>query len=289
MLSELGRIGPFVIRTYTVLLDLAILAGLGIMAAQGKQIENRSARWLDCGLAALVSGLIFGRLGHVLIYLDYFTDHTQEIYQVWRGGLDWHGAVIGGILGLALFTRLFGMRFRQVSDTVALILPLGAALIYTGCLMVSCGHGREVSSLSDYPPFLVAELSDLYGVNAPRLMSQLYGIVLSLVLLGIAFLLASLIRREGVRFWPVLALLGLGAFGIGFTRGDAIPMVGPLRLDQLLDLGIVLIGIVGTLIAPRGTQPKPKDKRTLPRNYKRALPRNYQGQAPQQINDDYET
>jgi phosphatidylglycerol:prolipoprotein diacylglycerol transferase len=281
MLSELGRIGPFVIRTYTVLLDLAILAGLGIMAWQGKRIEDRPARWIDSGLAALVGGIVFGRLGHVLIYLAYFADHTQEMVQVWRGGLDWHGAVLGGLLGLALATRLFDLRFRQVSDVAAFILPLGAALIYTGCLMVSCGHGREVSSLSDYPPFLVAELSDLYGVNAPRLMSPLYGAVFSLVLLIAAFLFARQIRREGVRFWLVLALLGLVAFGIGFTRGDAIPMVGPLRLDQLLDLGIVLVGIAGSLIATqerrqpdkprreRKAKKKPPPPRALPRDYRR--------------------
>jgi prolipoprotein diacylglyceryltransferase len=115
--------------------------------------------------------------------------------------------------------------------------------------MVSCGHGREVSSLSDYPPFLVAELSDLYGVNAPRLMTPLYGAVISLVLLALAFLLARAVKREGIRFWLILALLGLGAYGIGFTRGDAILMIGMLRLDQLLDLGIFTVGIVGTLIA----------------------------------------
>lgn len=279
MLSELGRIGPFVIRTYTALLDLAILAGLGIMAWQGKRIDNRPARRIDSSLAALVGGIVLGRLGHVLIYLAYFDDHTSEIVQIWRGGLDWHGAVLGGLLGLALSTRLFRLRFRQVSDVAAFILPLGATLIYTGCLMVSCGHGREVSSLSDYPPFLVAELSDLYGVNAPRLMSPLYGAVFSLLLLAATFLFAGLIQREGIRFWLVLALLGLVAFGIGFTRGDAIPMIGLLRLDQLLDLGIVLVGIAGTLIATRDNPPQDKPRRERKRKIRRppprALPRNY--------------
>lgn len=249
MVSELGRIGPFVIRTYTLFLDLAILAGLGILTWEGWRIDDEPVEWIDSGLAALVSGIILGRLGHVVVHWGYFYEHANEIMQVWRGGLDWHGAVIGGMIALAISCAVRRLSFRRMMDVMAFILPLGTVLVYAGCSMASCGHGREVASLADYPPYLVAEWPDLYGIVAPRFASQRYGVGLGVVLLLVAGLLSRLLRRPGVRFWPVLALLGLGAFGIGFTRGDSVPSAGALRLDQVLDLAVVGLGLVGTVLA----------------------------------------
>jgi phosphatidylglycerol:prolipoprotein diacylglycerol transferase len=168
--------------------------------------------------------------------------------QVWRGGLDWHAALLGGLIGLALVCRWRGVRFPAALDALALALPLGAALTYTGCLMVSCGHGREVTSLADYPWPIALELPDLYGVILPRLASQLYGVAWSLIVLGIAAILTRRIRRGGVSFWPVLGLIAAGAFAIGFTRGDAAPTVGALRLDQALDLAVIGVALLGTIL-----------------------------------------
>lgn len=249
MAPELGQIGPFVIRTYTLFLDAAILLGLGILVWQGHHRDRRAAAWLDAGIATVLGGLIIGRIGHVMIYWAYFTHHVAQAFEIWRGGIDWHAAILGGIVGLALMCQIRRMRFRAVTDVLAFVLPIGALLTYTGCWMVSCGHGREVTSLADYPSVVAAELPDIYGVVAPRLASQLYGVAWSIMLLLAAYLLARSIKRSGVRAWVVLALLGIGAFVIGYTRGDDIQQVGALRLDQVLDLAIAALGLLGAFLA----------------------------------------
>jgi phosphatidylglycerol:prolipoprotein diacylglycerol transferase len=257
MKPYLGSIGPIRLSTYTLLLDLAILAGLTILAWRGKRLDNRPNAWLDAGLAALVGGVIGGRLGHVGIHWAYFYEHPSEIYQVWLGGLDWHGAVVLGLAGLFLTARLRGLTVRALLDALAFALPLGAALTFGGCLLARCAYGREVASLADYPAWLAAELPDLYGVSAPRLLSQGYGIVLGVVLLLVTWGLSRLFRREGVIFWLALTLLGLGAFGIGMTLGDSQPMVGPLRLDQVLDLAIAGLSLIAALITGIHRRPEP--------------------------------
>lgn len=245
MAPELWRIGPFTLRTYTFLIDLAVLIGLGALTWQGWRSERRPTAWLDAGLVTLAGGAIAGRMGHVAMQWGYFSAHPDEIVRVWRGGIDWHSAMLGGLAGLALGCRLWRINWRQALEALALSLPLGATLSYAACLMGSCAHGREVASLAFYPPFVAAELPDLYGIIAPRLNSQLLGIVLGLAVLVVVSRLGRLTRRPGLRFWIALALLGLGTFGIGFTRGDAVPMIGSLRLDQALDLGMVAIGMIG--------------------------------------------
>jgi phosphatidylglycerol---prolipoprotein diacylglyceryl transferase len=251
MNAELGRIGPFAFRTYSLILDLTILLALGVLVWHGQRREQRGTAWLDAGLGALIGGIVLGRAGHVAVYWQYYSIHVDQVLQLARGGIDWHTAVLGGLIGLTLVCRWRKVNFREVTDVLALVLPLGAALVYTGCLMTSCGHGREVESLVGYPPLVVMELPDLFGVIAPRLASQVYGIAWSVVVLILTLTLFRRIERPGVRLWVVLTLLGLGAFAIGFTRGDEAPYVGPLRLDQVLDLGTVALGIlmmVGMLI-----------------------------------------
>ncbi|MBN1428984.1 MAG: prolipoprotein diacylglyceryl transferase [Anaerolineae bacterium] len=251
MFPEIGHIGPIVIRTYTLLLDLAVLIGLGALARHGQHAEGKPGRWVDIGLLALVGGLIGGRLEHVAIHWAYFAEHPNEIVRIWQGGIGWHGAVLLGLLILAIGGVARNIKLAALTDALSIPLALGSLLIYTGCLGNRCGHGREVESLADYPFFLAMELPDMYGVVAPRLASQLYGVAFSIIMLMIALLLARRMTRQGIRFWLVLAMLGLGAFGIGFTRGDSNPMIGPLRLDQVLDISIVLISIAMALRAAR--------------------------------------
>jgi phosphatidylglycerol---prolipoprotein diacylglyceryl transferase len=248
MAPEFARIGSISIRTYSLILDLAVLLTLAVLAWQGHRRDSRSTAWLDAGLGALVGGIVLGRAGHVAVYWGYYSHHLDQLIQLSRGGLDWHTAVLGAMLGLALGCRWRGVSFRDLTDVLALVLPLGAMLTYTGCLMTSCGHGYEVESLAGYPPLVVMELPDLFGVVAPRLASQLYGIAWSAVVLILTFTLIRRIERPGVRLWIVLALLALGAFAIGFTRGDEAPYVGALRLDQVLDLSIVVLGVLMTWI-----------------------------------------
>ena len=57
---------------------------------------------IDAGLGACLGGVIGARIVHVLLNWAYFADNLSEALHPNAGGLDWHGAVIGGLIGLAL-------------------------------------------------------------------------------------------------------------------------------------------------------------------------------------------
>ena len=274
MLPEFGHIGPITFRTYTALLDVAILFGLALLAWQGQRREGRPVAWLDVGLATLAGGLVGARLLHAALHWGYFAERPGEVLQVWRGGLDWHGAVLGGLLALFVAARLRGVSWRPLTDALAFALPVGAALAFAGCLPSGCAAGREVASLADYPAPLVAELPDIYGLVAPRLASQLYGVALSLALLGVVWFLNRRLRRPGLSLWPVLSLLTLGLFGISFTLAAEGPAWGGLRLDQLLDLAVAALSAAMSVVAvrlPGGRGPPPaSDSSAAPQGVKHA-------------------
>jgi prolipoprotein diacylglyceryltransferase len=237
------------------LLDAAILLGLGGLAWQGWRLDDKPTRWLDVGLLALAAGLIAGRAAHVAIHWQYFSEHTEDIAAFWQGGIDWHAAILVGLLILLIACLRRGVSFRGVTDVLAISLPIGAVLALTGCLAAGCGHGREVVSLADYPPYIAAELPDLYGIIAPRFQTQLFGITLNIALVILVVILTRLSRLDGARLWIMLMLMGVGMFGIDFTRGDAMPVIGGLRLDQILDLVVAGAGLAGITIGRRLTRP----------------------------------
>jgi phosphatidylglycerol:prolipoprotein diacylglycerol transferase len=257
MLPVLAHIGPITIYSYTVLLDLAILIGLFLVTWHGWRNGDEPALWFDLSLIGMAAGILGGRLGHVAVHWLYFVEHPVEIPQFWLGGIEWHIAVVAGLIALLVECGRRRVSFGQMADTLARVFPVAVILIYTGCLMGRCSYGREVTSLADYPPYLVAELPDMFGVIAPRLMTQVYGIMLGVLLLMAAFILVRTVRRTGVSFWILLAALGFGTFTLGFTLGDSILMLGPLRLDQILDLAIIVIGIGGAYLALRGSSLSP--------------------------------
>lgn len=257
MPPDLGQIGPITLRTYTLLLDLAIVIGLAVLTWQGWQIDDEPGRWLDAGLWALAAGVIGGRLVHVVVHWQYFSDHMSSIPALWEGGISWHGAVLVGLAAIMIAANRLGVNFRRASLVLAFLLPVAAVLTEVGCMASGCGHGREVVSLAGYPPYIAAELPDLYGIVAPRFQTQLFEVAFNIILLLLALALVRMPRLAHSTFWVILGLSGLGAFAIDFTRGDAMPMVGSLRLDQIFDLLVMLVGLAGIAGGRRVSHPAP--------------------------------
>jgi phosphatidylglycerol:prolipoprotein diacylglycerol transferase len=235
------RFGPLTLSTYTLILDAAIAAGLVWLWWSGRR-DNMGRRWLDAGLFALAGGLIGARAAFVALNWAYFGDHLVEAVQIWTGGLNGHGALIGAVMGGWLGCKVRRVDAGAFFDAAAPIFPLLVIAGWAGCRVTACGYGAEVRSLADPSPIAVAELHDIYRVRAPRYDTQLYGILLGGTLMG----LAAIMARRGVRgrLWPLVILYALGAFAIGFWRGDPVPQIGPLRADQALDLAVGALALI---------------------------------------------
>jgi phosphatidylglycerol:prolipoprotein diacylglycerol transferase len=76
----------------------------------------------------VVGVIVGGRVGYALFYKpgDYLANPLQ-ILMVWKGGMSFHGGLIGVIVALLLFARKLGRPFLQVADLVAPCVPTGLA------------------------------------------------------------------------------------------------------------------------------------------------------------------
>ncbi|MDD9957246.1 MAG: prolipoprotein diacylglyceryl transferase [Anaerolineaceae bacterium] len=229
-------IGPWQVQTFSLTLALAILLA-GAVAL--RQRPRPAPAVLDACLLALATGLLAARAGHLLLHLEHFARTPEDILRWSSGGLEWHSGLAGALAGLWLGARWRGLAWSALLDALTPAPALFCLGAWRGCMAAGCGYGREVDTLANHSPLLVAELPDIYGIVAPRYNTPLFGLLLAVT----ALLLAGLFHRrrwlQGNRFWLLTATLAAGMLFIGFWRADRVPQWGGLRSDQWLDLVVL--------------------------------------------------
>ena len=166
-------IGPLGVHWYGLMYLLGFLAFwlLGRRRAQDywrgvtpDDVENL----LFWGVFGVVLG---GRLGYCLFYQPaWYLTHPLQIFSVWQGGMSAHGGLLGVLIVMALYVRRHGMRFWQLTDFVAPLVPLGLFFGRIGNFINGELWGRPASP--DLPWAMIFPQAQDGGIS--RHPSQLY-------------------------------------------------------------------------------------------------------------------
>ena len=246
----LVEIGPLALRWYALAYVAALLAGWGLARA----LLRRDHLWgavarppvaaIDDLLVYAAFGVVLGgRLGYVLFYDPWtYLAHPDQIFAVWKGGMAFHGGLLGASLGIWLFARRHHVSGLVAADLCAAVAPLGLGLGRVANFIKPELWGRP----SDVPWAMVFPDAG----PLPRHPSQLYEAfsegVLLYILLHLAIRMGAL-RRPGL----VAGLFGVG-YGVAriacefFREPD--PQLGFLfggaTMGMLLSLPLILAGLV---------------------------------------------
>lgn len=138
----------FSLRWYSVLFVLAFLIGRFVVIRSYK-IEKGYDLTVDIQLIYMILGTLIGsRIGHVIFYEPHILDRgVLEIFYFWKGGLASHGAVIGILIAMAIYSYKIefnkfkfritdrsrrGYNYLQVMDRLIIVCAIGSALIRVG-------------------------------------------------------------------------------------------------------------------------------------------------------------
>ena len=143
---EIFRLGGFAIRWYGLLFASSFLFGYIILLKVFSK-ENIPVKYLDELTTYMVVGTVVGaRLGHCFFYEpSYYLQHPLKIFMVWEGGLASHGAAIGIIIAILIFSYVRKLTFFWVMDRVVIVVALAGLLIRTGNLMNSEIYGKPTT------------------------------------------------------------------------------------------------------------------------------------------------
>lgn len=231
-MSVLFRLGDFTFNTYSAVMALAVLAGLALALLEARRLQEAgSGATLDAVLCLLLGGLIGARLEFVALNLEFFREQSAAIWQIWQGGLAYHGGLLGGALALAAYARWRRLSFWRLADALTPGLALAVGIGWLACFLGGYAYGQMGFG------WLYFVWHDLYGVAASRIAVQPIGAGLSFVAFIAIWLARPVFRQPGVLFPVFLLLNGIIHFALGFGRGDETLLWIGWRADQWLAIG----------------------------------------------------
>ena len=238
-------IGPLAIRWYGLMYLAGFLAflWLGKRRAAAQPWHGMSALDIDDLLFYGVLGVVLGgRLGQVLFYdPGYYLAHPLEILAVWKGGMAFHGGMLGVFVAMALWGRRSGKTFFQVTDFIAPLVPLGLMAGRIGNFINGELWGRVADAT--LPWAMVFPQVDAL----PRHPSPLYQAAGEGLLLFVMLWLFSA-RRRALGQVSGMFLIGYGAlrFAAEWFREPDHGIFGlsyVISMGQWLSLPMILVGL----------------------------------------------
>jgi phosphatidylglycerol:prolipoprotein diacylglycerol transferase len=253
------QIGPIAIRWYA----LAYIGGIVLGWIYARALLKNERLWGgpppislpqfdDFILWVTVGIIVGGRTGYVLFYnLGFFIQHPAEIFELWKGGMSFHGGFLGCVAAVMLFARKNNISILSLGDITTAVGPIGLFLGRLANFINSELWGRTAD------PSLPWAMVFPNGGPLPRHPSQLYeaaleGIVLFTVLA--AMIRLGALKRPGLILGSFIAVYALARIaGEIFREPD--PQLGflwgGLTMGMLLSVPMIIAGLILIVLAWR--------------------------------------
>jgi len=252
-------IGPFVVRWYA----LAYIGGIVLGWIYARALIKNEKLWggpspislpqMDDFVLWVTIGIIVGgRTGYVLFYNPaFFIQHPAEIFELWKGGMSFHGGFLGCVVAVMVFARRNNIPILSLGDIVTAVGPIGLFLGRIANFINSELWGREANP--DLPWAMIFP----NGGPIPRHPSQLYeatleGVVL-FTILAVMIRMGAL-KRRGLILGSFIAIYGIARI-IGEFFREPDPQLGflwgGLTMGMVLSVPMIIAGIVIIVVALR--------------------------------------
>ena len=252
-------LGPLDVRWYGIayVLGFACAALIIYRVARRWKVRIDEDALLTILVCVTIGVIVGARLGYVLFYGDgYYWEHPLEIFATNRGGMSFHGGLIGALLAGIVAAKLTRIPYLTLADLGCIAAPVG--LFFGRC--ANFVNGELWGAPTD------AAWGVVFGGAAgvmPRHPSQLYealleGIVIFVVLYALSRRVPP--RPRGTLVGVFLVRYGMFRFAIEFVREPDVQLGylwgGWLTMGQVLSLPLVAVGVCVLIYAVRMKKPQ---------------------------------
>lgn len=214
----------------------------------------------DIVFFAALGAIIGGRIGYILFYeSSVLLSQPLLIFQTWKGGMAFHGGLIGVLIALIWCTKKQHKPLLAITDFISPAVPIGLGAGRIGNFI----NGELWGRVTDVPWGMIFP----HGGPQPRHASQLYEFALEGVLLFLILWLYSRKPRPIGAVSGLFAILyGLFRFTVEFFREPDAPIgywFGWLTEGQLLSIPLFLVGVMLMYCAYHGKAVTEKKYETI--------------------------
>ena len=250
------NIGNYELRWYSVLIAIAVIIGYVLIVSESRRFKIKKEFMFNMMFWTLIFAIIGARLYYVAFNLEYYRTNILEIFQIWKGGLAIHGALLFGAITIIIYCKKYKVRVGKILDIIVPALLLGQAIGRWGNFFNSEAYGSIVSyqqlvNMKIIPQFII----DNMFINGSYHLPMFYFESLW-CLLGF-FLSLFLRRRKYIKDGQLVAFYmmwySVARFVIETFRTDALLFNG-IRVARVVSVLMFIIGLIIQFIQSR----KPK-------------------------------
>ncbi|MDR2458311.1 MAG: prolipoprotein diacylglyceryl transferase [Clostridiales Family XIII bacterium] len=205
----------------------------------------------DC-FYAFIFGLIGVFLGAKLLYIlvnlseiiaEIKTGNTNFKYisEIFFSGFVFYGGLIGGIIGVFIYTKIYKFQFLEMLDKLIFIVPLMHAFGRIGCFLAGCCYGTPVHFGLEFNE------SPFAPHNEKLLPTQLIEAIFNFLLFILLFYLshkkdALLNKKNGYLVFIYLPIYAIMRFILEFFRYDSLRGIYfNLSTSQWISIALIII------------------------------------------------
>ncbi|WP_367671517.1 prolipoprotein diacylglyceryl transferase [Buchnera aphidicola] len=229
-----------------------------------KKYVNLKKKYIKKLIYYCFIGLFFGgRIGYVIFYkFSDFLKNKFYIFQIWNGGMSFHGGLIGIIISCLIFSIKNKINFFKITDFISLISPISlgigrignfindelfgrVAINFPGAFLFPNSIKFDLKELKLHPEF--KKIINTYGM-LPRYPSQLFefffeGIILFII---INYFLKKT-KKTGIVSSIFLIFYGIFRIFLEQFREPDIKiniLYKNFTLGQLLSFPMIILGLL---------------------------------------------
>ncbi len=262
---------------YGALIVVGIILSYVLCSIEAKRRDFHKDCVIDLCLICVPLGAVFARLYYVAFSAkDFFQSGMSfsqillGIIDVREGGLAMYGAIIGGVLGMAIYSRVKKMRMLSILDMIMPSVALAQAIGRWGNFFNQEAYGRVISE--GFPPYfplaVKIDACDEACCTAPNNLNNIhyatffYESCWCLIIFAVLwFIIRKLAKHRGDVTLVYFIMYGAERALVEGLRTDSL-MWGRFRVSQVLSVALVAVSVI--LIIIRTVLEKKKGRILMP-------------------------
>jgi len=241
-INILGRVVP----TYGLLAFIGIVVAICFGVFYFSKFYNiKREDIFYTSMFALIGAGIGAKLLYILtiipdIIINFDNLNWQTLIpRLLQGGFVFYGGLIGGVLGIYIYSKSFKISFNDLSNIFIAVIPIFHSIGRIGCLLAGCCYGREYNGFGS----ITFYNTNLAPTGVPLFPIQIVESICNLIIFIIVLLTYKKFKGTYKTIALYSVLYSVVRFSLEFFRGDAVRGIIVLSTSQWISIVLFIVGI----------------------------------------------
>lgn len=227
------------ITYFGMILGMALLLGIILTLVEVYRTDQSMDEYLNLSILIVPLSLVGARIYYVFFQMDRYKDTLGDMFLLRKGGLDFYGALIVGMLAIFLYANVQNASTGKILDTVSVGIAAGQMLCTTGLYFNRECFGEYTDGLLAMQIPLEAVSYDAVTENMRKHIEMIDGqrfiqvrpllvaaFIWSVIVFLAVFLYKYRKKYDGELFLVYLMIYSFGRILIEGVRADALLIPG---------------------------------------------------------------